>query len=115
MAVRRPGVCAADSLADLMATEPVANGGSRQDIALSGQTKASRHGRSEPRLPHERDESSDNQTGIRDARVVQAARDVADGQQDTGRTPVVTELAEKEFPSRTDRPMGSPVGKKTTP
>jgi len=115
MAIGRAGGCAAYFLADLMATKTAADAEPRRDTPDSGKTKASRHGHSEPRLPHERDESSDEQTGIPDARVQQAARDVAQGQQDTGRSPVVTELARKEFPSRSDRPTGKTAGNKTKP
>ncbi len=64
-----------------------------------GQTLPSRHEQPEPRLPHERDESSDSHPGTEDERIQQAARDLANGQQDTGRSPVVTELARQEFPS----------------
>lgn len=99
MAVRRAGSRIADFLADLMGQQPVE--------PANGQTLPSRHGQPEPRLPHEHDESSDSHPAKKDARVEQAARDLAAGQQDTGRTPVVTELARKEFPS--------PAEKKTPP
>lgn len=65
-----------------------------------GQTLPSRNKQPEPRLPHERDESSDSHPGTEDQRIKQAARDLANGQQDTGRSPVVTQLARQEFPSQ---------------
>ena len=68
-----------------------------RDAPEKGQTLPSRHSEPKHRLPHERDESSDSHPGTADERVVQAARDVADGQQDTGRSPVVTELGKKAF------------------
>lgn len=79
----------------------------RRDALKKGQTLPSRFGEPEPRLPHERDESADSHPSIPDKRIEQAARDLAQGQQDTGRTPVVTELARREFPSQPE--------KKTTP
>jgi hypothetical protein len=98
MAAGRASDCAADFLADLMAANLAAGVTPRREAPEKGQTLPSRHGQPEPRLPHERDESSDSHPGTADERVEQAARDLADGQQDTGRTPVVTELARKEFP-----------------
>ena len=92
-----------DFLADLMAKHPATGAESRPDSPAQGQTLASRHGTREPRLPHERDESSDSHPGTPDKRVEQAARDLAGGQQDTGRTPVVTEIARKEFPSHVEK------------
>jgi hypothetical protein len=62
-------------------------------------TRAARHHRPEPRLPHEHDESSDSQRRGRDERVEQAARDVERGLVDTGPTPVIEELARKHFPA----------------
>lgn len=82
-----------------MANKPDPGPEPRRDAPEKGQTLPSRHEQREPRLPHERDESSDSHPGTGDERIEQAARDLADGQQDTGRTPVVTELAQKEFPS----------------
>lgn len=70
----------------------------RRNVPERGQTLPSRHGQPVPRLPHERDESSDSHPGTGDERIKQAACDLEQGQQDTGRTPVVTELARKEFP-----------------
>ena len=98
MVAGRSRICTVHFLADLMATGSRAPHGAQRNTSESGQTLPSRHGEPAPRLPHERDESSDSQTGIRDKRVEQAARDLANGQQDTGRTPVVTELARREFP-----------------
>ncbi len=73
---------------------------SRKDPKVSGgETRASRNQRSEPRLPHERDESSDSQQSSGDPRVEQAARDIDNGLLDTGRAPVVDELARKHFPA----------------
>lgn len=69
----------------------------------NGRTLPSRHGEREPRLPHEHDESSDSHTGSPDERVAQAARDIESGQMDTGRTPVVTQLAREQFPSRAEK------------
>ncbi|APW47963.1 hypothetical protein [Rhodoferax antarcticus] len=82
-----------------MAKIPAAGAEGRRGDADKGLTLPSRHGQPVPRLPHERDESSDSHPGTADDRIKQAARDIAHGQQDTGRTPVVTELARQEFPS----------------
>lgn len=62
-------------------------------------TRASRPEGPEPRLPHERDESSDSQQQQgQDERMKKAAQDVAQGQVDTGRSPVNQELAREHFP-----------------
>lgn len=103
MAVGRTRNCTADFLANLMADKPTAGSELRPEEREKGQTLPSRHGEPEPRLPHERDLSSDSQPGIEDERIHQAARDLEEGQQDTGRTPVVTELARQEFPSDADK------------
>jgi hypothetical protein len=103
MAARRSGVCAVDFLVDLMAIKPAAGAEPRRDSPDKGLTLPSRHGQPEPRLPHERDESTDSHPGTEDERIKQAARDLADGQEDTGRTPVVTELTRQEFPSQTEK------------
>lgn len=68
--------------------------------SVEGKTLPSRNLGREPRLPHEHDESSDSHPGTEDERVKQAAQDVASGQKDTGRSPVVTELARVHFPSK---------------
>lgn len=98
MGARRSRRCAADFLVYLMANGPAEGAEPRRDAPEKGQTLPSRDDKSEPRLPHERDESADSHPGTQDERVAQAARDLAQGQQDTGRSPVVTELAEQEFP-----------------
>ena len=107
MVTRCTGVCAADFLVNLMTRIPASGAQRRRDDPEKGLTLTSRHGQPIPRLPHERDESSDSHPGTSDERIKQAARDLANGQQDTGRTPVVTELTRQEFP-----PQGK---KKTTP
>ena len=65
-----------------------------------GLTRPSRHQQSEPRLPHERDESSDSQQPNHDERAKQAARDIDKGLVDTGRAPVVEKLASEHFPPK---------------
>lgn len=68
-----------------------------------GETRATRHESTEPRLPHERDESSSSHSGNDaskdDPRLEQASRDVKNGQVDTGRAPVIDKLAREHFPS----------------
>jgi hypothetical protein len=59
---------------------------------------------SKPRLPHERDQSSDGQSGPQDERVRQAARDLEAGLKDTGRGPAVEKLKREHFPPK---PSGS--------
>ena len=59
------------------------------EAPVNGKTLPSRHGEPEPRLPHERDESNDSHPGTDDVRIELAARDLEEGKQDTGRTPVV--------------------------
>jgi len=104
MVAGRASDCVTDSLAYLMAANPTFDAEPRRDAPAEGLTLPSRHGHSEPRLPHERDESSDSHPGTEDERIKQAARDLVNGQQDTGRTPVVTELARREFPSDKEKP-----------
>ena len=99
MAAGRTGVRTADFLVDLMANIPAAGTPPERDATEEGQTLPSRHGHPVPRLPHERDESSDSHPGTGDDRVAQAARDLADGQKDTGLAPVVTQLSREAFPS----------------
>lgn len=70
--------------------------------ADKGTTRITRHQHTEPRLPHERDESSDNHPGAEDERVKQAARDLENGLKDTGRGPVVTKIQRDHFPSKND-------------
>jgi hypothetical protein len=63
-------------------------------------TASSRAARREPRLPHERDQSSDPQTPVIDeTRTLgkQAARDVEHGLVDTDRGPVLERLSAEHF------------------
>jgi hypothetical protein len=63
-------------------------------------TTAARMQRREPQLPHERDESSDNQSPLTESarRVVrQAARDVARGVVDTDLGPVLERIRAEHF------------------
>lgn len=83
-----------------------------RDRQSSGETRTQRGRRSEPRLPHERDESSSSQEGTRDPRIEQASRDIENGQMDTGRSPVIDELARKHFPSGKEE-EGEPNDKRT--
>jgi len=98
MAAGHAGVGFGEFRADLMVNSTADGAEPRRDAPETGLTLPSRHGQPEPRLPHERDESSDSHPGTDDERVKQAARDLENGLQDTGRTPVVTELARREFP-----------------
>jgi hypothetical protein len=101
MVARRTRICLGDFLDVLLMTRKAGNGPvPRPDVRNDGKTLSSRHGQPEPRLPHEHDESSDGHPGTEDKRIAQAAADLADGQEDTGRSPVVTELASREFPPR---------------
>ena len=64
-----------------------------------GDTRPSRNQAAEPKLPHERDESSNSQQqATPDARIEQAASDVDKGLVDTGLAPVTEELAQEHFP-----------------
>ena len=105
MAAGSAGVCIVDFLDDLMGKQSAVGTDPRRDAPKKGLTLPSRHRQPEPRLPHERDESSDSHPGTGDDRVKQAARDLAQGRQDTGRTPVVTEIARKEFPSHVGKKL----------
>jgi hypothetical protein len=74
-------------------------------------TTAARFAQREPRLPHEHDESSDQQASVNDsARVVgrQAADDLARGLVDTDRGPVLERIRKDHFgpAKRTRRPRG---------
>jgi hypothetical protein len=105
-------ICAADFLDDLKMTDaPDAGAEPKRDVPEKGQTLPSRHDEPEPRLPHERDESSDSHPGTSDERIEQAARDLAEGQQDTVRSPVTTKLARQEFPSSSEKQQDA--GKKS--
>lgn len=95
MVARRAGVCVGHLLVLLLMP--------RKPASVEGKTLPSRHQEPEPRLPHEHDESRDSHPGTEDERVKQAAQDVASGQKDTGRSPVVTELARTHFPSKDEK------------
>ena len=100
----RTGICVGHHVVCLlMATPSDAAPEPERDAPEKGQTLPSRHDQREPRLPHERDESSDSHPGTQDERVKQAARDLANGLQDTDRSPVTTKLARQEFPSSSDK------------
>ena len=75
----------------------------QRDTPEKGQTLPSRNDQREPRMPHERDESSDSHPGTQDERIQQAARDLANGLQDTDRSPVTTQLARQEFSPSIDQ------------
>lgn len=101
MATGRTGISAGHHLDVFLMTNKLSHGTvPRPDVPTEGKTLPSRLGHAEPRLPHEQDESSDSHPGTADKRIAQAARDLQDGKQDTGRTPVVTELASRDAPSR---------------
>jgi hypothetical protein len=91
----------------LMSNKPDPASEPQRKAREKGQTLPSRNEQPEPRLPHERDESSDSHPGTEDERIKQAARDLANGQQDTGRSPVVTKLARQEFPSQSEEQQGT--------
>jgi hypothetical protein len=104
MAAGRTGICTGHHVVFLlMADKPDPGPEPERDAPEKGQTLPSRHQQAEPRLPHERDESSDSHPGTQDERIKQAARDLANGLQDTDRSPVTTKLARQEFPSSTDQ------------
>lgn len=64
---------------------------------------------STPRLPHERDESSDSQTGPRRDVIEHARRDLESGRQDTGRGPVTDQLYERTLRGDEGDQPGSPA------
>ena len=111
MAFGRTRLRVADFLADLMTKNAAPGVQSPPDAPVNGQTLPSRHGEPEPRLPHERDESSDSHPGTTDVRIERAASDLEQGKQDTGRTPVVTELARKTLPAAPE-PRNGPNGQR---
>jgi hypothetical protein len=94
-----------------MVSKPDLGSEPQRDAPEKGLTLPSRHEQPEPRLPHERDESSDSHPGTQDERIKQAARDLANGLQDTDRSPVTTELARQEFPPSTEEKQD--IGKNT--
>ena len=98
MAFGRAGYCTVHFLAYLMTKNSTAGVKPPPDAPVNGQTLPSRHGEPEPRLPHEHDESSDSHPGTDDVRIALAARDLEQGKKDTGRTPVVTQLARQTLP-----------------
>lgn len=111
MALGRTGNRVAHFLAHLMPKNSTAGVEPPADAPVNGQTLPSRHGEPEPRLPHERDESSDSHPGTNDVRIELAASDLEQGKQDTGRTPVVTELSKATLPSPPE-PKNGPNGKR---
>ncbi len=113
MAAGRAGCRSIHFLADLMAKNAASGVAPPPHSPVNGKTLPSRHGQPEPRLPHERDESSDSQPGTPDVRIEHAAQDLEEGKQDTGRTPVVTKLAEQERPIAPE-PKKGPKGKRGT-
>lgn len=78
-----------------------------QPPAVPERTTATRAGEREPRLPHERDQSSDQQGAAaeQDRRIGrQAARDLSRGLQDTDRGPVIERINAEHFsPAPTTR------------
>lgn len=69
-----------------------------QVVDRDGATHVSRGGESRPRLPHERDESADSQTGADndvEQVVQQAATDLRRGLVDTGTGPVIDRTYER--------------------
>ena len=82
-----------------MSTAPKPLGADGRAAPRNGETRTMRHQASEPRLPHERDESSDSQAGAVDKRMAQAARDVEAGMKDTGLGPVVAKIKAEHFPA----------------
>ena len=83
-----------------------------KSTTAQGKTLPSRRQRSEPRLPQEHDSSSDSQAGTQDPRIEQAARDVKKGLKDTGRGPIVNQMARAHFPS-SDADQEEKPGKET--
>jgi hypothetical protein len=78
----------------------------QQRRAAADATTPSRANQREPRLPHERDQSSDPQAPVNeDAREVgeQAARDVERGLVDTDRGPVLDKLNAEHFSPASQR------------
>lgn len=77
----------------------------------SGQTTPQVDEPLSPRLPHERDESSDSQTGPPDAVIQQAHKDLERGLVDTGRGPVMDKLYEEKVrPEGGSTPHRGPPG-----
>jgi hypothetical protein len=68
---------------------------STHDVA-GGQTIPLIDGEKVPRLPHERDESADEQQTVPRKVIQQAAEDIERGLVDTDRGPVVDEVYEKQ-------------------
>lgn len=75
----------------------------KQENPDGGLTQVSRKRQPVPKLPHERDESSDSQPQpLSDERIDKAEEDLEQGRVDTGRAPVVQELSRRHFPSKPD-------------
>lgn len=77
---------------------PVSDPVPPQVVDRGGNIHVSRGGAARPRLPHERDESADSQTGIDndvDKVVQQAATDLRRGLVDTGTGPVIDRTYER--------------------
>jgi len=83
-----------------------------------GQTRVQREGRRLPRLPHERDTSTDSQRQLADSpdkSMQQASIDLARGLQDTDRGPVVERIAREHFDPPRKVPRRSPRKSKRGP
>lgn len=71
------------------------------DESNGGLTQVSRQRQPIPRLPHERDQSSDSQQQpLSDERIDKAGEDLEQGRVDTGRSPVTEELTRRHFPRK---------------
>jgi len=86
----------------------------------TGHTTPRIHGDLSPRLPHERDESSDSQTSEPRPIMLQAHKDLESGLVDTDRGPVLDALYEEQIraPGNATRDRGAPEdldGKKKRP
>lgn len=63
----------------------------RPDSPQRGDTTANVYGEPAPRMPHERDESSDSQDSAPRRIIEQARRDIVSGQKDTDKGPPLDE------------------------
>ena len=73
----------------------------RRAKTKQGNTYTSREQADEPRLPHERDESADNQTNSNKQsrnKLRLAYEDVSSGKVDSDKGPVLEDLAKKKYP-----------------
>ena len=77
-----------------------------------GQTRTTTQAGVSPRMPHERDESSDSQIGASSGIVKQAYEDVRRGLTDTDRGPPMDEVYQRNLRSKKSKSKSAPKARR---